>query len=886
MWSRLRSFVAALFRRRQFEHNLSDELRFHLDAYAADLVRDGVAPDEAARRARREFGRIDDVTLECRQSRGLRLVDASRQHVRYAFRRLRKSPGFTLTALTTLAICLGAHLTIFAVVDAVLLRPLRFPQPDRLVTIYNTYPRAGVPDDGASVANYYERRGHIDAFSALALYRTDAIVTGNAGSTEREFVTRVTPDFFETLGVTLALGRSFTDAEMTPETGRVAILTDVYWRERFDADPHVIGRTLRADGMPLTIVGVLPRGFDFLSSKSRLYLPLASSDDDRRSENRHSGSSSHMVARLMPGVTVAVAQAQVDAQDAAIEAHDPQAALFASAGFRSVVVPLRAAYVASIRPTLILIECSVLLLLTIGAVNVANLLLIRAGRRSKELAMRQALGASWPQIIAEVLVETTMLAVAGGVLGLVVGAGGVVLTAAFGADRLPLGARMVFDWRTVAITLIEAALLGLVMAVPVLWHARRAHMMGALTAESRTSTSGRTANRLRHVFLVAQTALAFTLLFSAGLLVLSLKQVMAAPTGFQPDRVLTGQVSLPYRIYDNTRRLTFIDRLSTALHREPGVSAVGITTNVPLSGNANRSSAAVAGFTPQPGETPHGVYSYGVGAEYFKALGLTILEGRALSSSDTRHHVAVVDEDFAKRYWPDGHAIGQRLFRGSITAGRPDDAFTVVGVVAPVKQAALSEDDHLGAVYYPYDESFDSSIYVVVRTTMEPERLAATLARVVRAIDPELPVNNVRSMDARVADSLVTRRSPAVLAAIFAGIALLLTAIGTYGVLSYAVAQRRREIGVRMALGATPRQVCVQFGAFGVRLLAIGSLAGIAGSWLSGKAMQALLFHTPPLPIGIITFVAATMAVVCLAACLAPSLRAARVSPTEVLAQG
>jgi predicted permease len=886
MWSRLRSFVAALLRRRQFEHDLSDELRFHIDAYAADLVRDGVPPAEAARRARREFGRVDDVTLECRQSRGLRLVDAGRQHVRYAFRRLWKSPGFTMTALATLAICLGAHLTIFAVVDAVLLRPLPFPQADRLVTIYNTYPRAGVPDDGASVANYYERRGRISAFSALALYRTDAIVAGDTGSTEREFVTRITPDFFETLGVQLVLGRSFTDAETTYENSRVAILTDAYWRERFDADPHVIGRTLRADGAPLTIVGVLPRGFDFLSSKSRIYLPLASGEDDRRSDRRHWGSSSHMIARLAPGVTLTSAQSQIDAQNATIELTDPKAQSIADAGFQSIVAPLHAAHVAAIRPTLLLVEAGVLLLVVMGAVNVANLLLIRAGRRSKELAVRQALGASRRRIVADVLVETTMLAMTGGALGVAAGAGAIRLIEAFGADRLPLGTRIGLEWRAVAVTSIEAALLGLVMAAPVLWHALRAHMMGALAAESRTSTSGRATNRLRHVFLIAQTALAFTLLFSAGVLDLSLKQVMTAPAGFRADRVLTAQVSLPYRTYDNTRRLAFIDRLSTTLHREPGVSAIGISTNVPLSGNANRSSATVVGFTPQPGEAPHAVYSYGVGADYFEAIGLTMLEGRALSSNDARRNVAVVDEDFARRYWPRGPAIGQRLFRGSIAAGRPEDAFTVVGVVIPARQAALSEDDHLGAVYYPYDASFDSSIYVVVRTAMEPERLATTLASAVRAIDPELPVNNVRSMDARVADSLVARRSPAVLAAIFAGIALLLAAIGTYGVLSYAVAQRRREIGVRMALGATPTQVCTQFGAFGVRLLAIGSLMGVAGSWLSGKAMQALLFHTPPLPIGVIALVAATMSAVCLAACVVPSLRAARVSPTEVLAEG
>ncbi len=471
-------------------------------------------------------------------------------------------------------------------------------------------------------------------------------------------------------------------------------------------------------------------------------------------------------------------------------------------------------------------------------------------------------------------------------MGLAVGAAGIRLIEALGASHLPLGARIAFNWRAAGVTMIEAAALGLMMAAPAVWHALHARMTGGLAAESRTSTSGRAANRVRDVLLVAQTAVAFTLLFSAGLLGLSLKQVMAVQPGFQADRVLTGQVTLPFRTYDNTRRLTFIDRLVTSLHREPGVTAVGISTNVPLSGNANRSSATVAGFTLKPGESPRAIYSYGVGGDYFAAMGLAVLDGRALAPDDAPRQVAVVDEDFAKRYWPDGQAIGQRLFRGGLSAGRPEDAFTVVGVVRPVKQAALSEDDRLGAVYYPYSTYFDSSIYVVVRTTVPPEGLAATLAKTVRAIDPELSVNNVQSMDARVADSLVTRRSPAMLATIFACMALLLTAMGTYGVLSYGVAQRRREIGVRMALGATPGQVCAMFGAFGVRLLAIGSLAGIAGSWMSGKAMQALLFHTPPMPMGIAALAAGTMSIVCLAACLVPSLGAARVSPTEVLAEG
>ena len=313
----------------------------------------------------------------------LRVITVVGRDLRFAARSWRKTPGFTVAALGTLALCFGANVTIFAAVNAILLRPLPFPDADRLVAVFNTYPRAGVMDDGASVTNYYERRGRIAAFTGISLYRDDGVIVGGAGATEREFVTRVSPDFFATLGIAPSLGRAFDDAETTPGADHAVILTDGYWRERFGSDRAVVGRTMRVNGSPFTIVGVLPPEFSFLSSTRRLYLPLSSRPQDRGPAGRHSGSSSHMLARLAPGVSIEDAQAQVDADNAARADQYPGAAMIAASGFRSIVVPLHASHVAAIRPALLLLQGGVLCLLLIGLVNVANLLLVRASARDR-----------------------------------------------------------------------------------------------------------------------------------------------------------------------------------------------------------------------------------------------------------------------------------------------------------------------------------------------------------------------------------------------------------------------------------------------------------------------------------------------------------------------
>lgn len=887
MLKRSRSLFRVLTRRREFEDGMSEELRSHIEQWTDDLVRSGMSPEKAARHARIEFGSLDSVKGDCREAFGVHLFDELRRQLSYATRLLRKAPGFTATALLTLAVCFGANLTIFAVIDSVLLRPLPFPEPHRLMTIFNTYPKAGVERDGSSLTNYYERRGHISAFASLSIYRYGTEIVGEPGSTERLQTMRVSPDFFSTLGLGPAIGRTFTDEETTSETDHVAILSDTFWRQRYNADPHVIGRHVRVNSVPRTVIGVLPPAFRFLSSDARLFLPLASRPEDRTPLQRHSGGNViQMIARLKPGATLAQAQSQIDAQNATLEADDPQAKMIADAGFRSLVVPLHADHVAAIRPTLLLLQAGAIALLLIGAVNLVNLLLVRASGRVKELAVRQALGASRGYVVSEVVVETTLLTLAGGLLGLAVGAGGIHLLRVLGADRLPLGSRIVFDARLALVALVAAIIMGILFAVPIAWFNLRRHLGNALQSESRGGTSGHGAQILRHSFIVSQIALAFMLLAGAGLLGLSLQRVMAVSPGFQSDHVLTGQILLPWANYPNAARLTFVESLLDKTGRMPGVLSAGVVNNVPFSGKTGKSAATVRGYIVRPGESVRGHYSYGVEGDYFRAMGFSLRAGRFLTADDFRRseRVCVVDEDFARHYWPNGSAIGQQLWDGSET-GKETEAFTVVGVVGGVKQAGLTEDEAQGAIYYPYAFRIGDSFFVAVRTSLPPESLGLALQKVVRQIDPDIPINDLQSMDTRITDSLVARRSPALLAGLFSGIALLLTAVGTYGVLSYAVAQRRREIGVRMALGAQPGQIRSQFFSLSLRLLAGGTLLGVLGALLAGRAMQAVLFHVPALNLAILAGAAGVTGVVCLAACLLPSQRAARISPMEALTE-
>jgi ABC-type antimicrobial peptide transport system permease subunit len=821
--------LRTLFRRESVLRDIEEELRVHVEMETETNIKREMPPDEARAAALKSFGDLGRNIEHGYDIRGGGWLETLWQDLRYSVRTLAKTPGFTATALITLALCIGANLTIFAIVDAVLLRPLPFPEADRLVTIFNTYPKAGVERDGSSFTNYYERRGKIAAFSELAICREGTAVIGEASTTQREPVMLVSPEFFSTLGIGPIIGRSFTEEELTFQTDGVAILTDAYWRQHFNADANVIGREIRVDGLQKKVIGVLPPTFRYLSSEAGLYFPLSSNPANRAPGQRHSGNSISMIARLKSGVTITQAQAQIDAHNAALADSYPQAKLIAEAGFRSLVLSLRADHVASIRPTLLLMQAGVLLLLLIGGVNLVNLLLIRASGRTKELAIRQSLGASRRRVVSQVLAESILLTLAGGLFGLAIAAGGIRLLTVLGADQLPLGAQIAFDGRL--------------------------------------------------------TLTAFVLLSGAGLLSLSLKRAMAVSPGFRSEHVLSGQISLPSKTYATTpARLGFVERLMEEVRHQPGVTAAGVITNIPLSRSNGKTAITPKGYAPRPGESVRGHYFYGVAGDYFAALSIPLREGRFLDSADLRRteRVCVVDEDFARRYWPQGGALGQQVFLSSKQEA-DSEAITIVGVVGAVKQAALTEDQASGAVYYPYNNRFDDRLFVVVRTTTLPESLGATLQTIVRKIDAELPVNDLRTMDNRIADSLVARRSSALLIGLFAGVALLLTAIGTYGVLSYAVSQRHREIGIRIALGALPSQIRQQFLSLGLRLLVVGAAIGVLGAGLAGWVMRAILFNIPALHPATLIVTFGILGAVALVACLIPARRAAKVDPMVAL---
>jgi predicted permease len=528
----------------------------------------------------------------------------------------------------------------------------------------------------------------------------------------------------------------------------------------------------------------------------------------------------------------------------------------------------------------------VLALLTIGAVNLVNLFLIRASGRSKELAVRQALGASRRHVVTEAVIETTLLTLMGGLLALAVGAGGIRLVAALGANRLPLGTGIHFDGRLAMVAFGAAVILGVVLAAPIAWFGTRVQPSGGLHSEARGGTASRAAQTVRHSFVVAQIALAFVLLTGTGLLGLSLKRAIAVSPGFRPDHVITGQVSLVGNAYPSPEAgLAFTERLTGELGHQPGMLSVGVANNIPFSGADGKSAVTVVGYVLQPGESLRGHYSYSVGGDYFPAMGFSLRAGRFLTGADSRRkaRVCVVDQDFARYYWPDSSALGHRLFQGS-DPGPDADAFTVVGVVGSTRQAGLTDDTALGAVYYPYIYRPESNVFVAVRGSVQPDSLQAALRGAIRRIDPELAVADIQTMDDRIAESLVAQRSPAVLGGTFSAIALLLIAIGTYGVLSYAVAQRRREIGVRMALGARPEQIGGQFLWLAMRLLAAGTILGMIGAWMAGQAMRAALFHVPAHSPAILAGSAAVIAAISFLACLLPARRAARISPVQALA--
>jgi predicted permease len=806
--------------------------------------------------------------------------------LRHAAWLLVQQPGFTLVALLTLALAIGANTAIFSVVRGVLLKPLPFPEPDRLVLLYNSYPGVGVEFGANGVPDYLDRREETAVFSGVALIANDSYNLGAEGSPERVGGIRVTPSFFPVMGTPPALGRAFTEEDATLGNESRAILTWDLWRRLYGGDPGALGGEIRVNGEPYEIVGVMPEGFRFLNRDVELLAPFAFTEEQKSDDARHSNFAL-MVARLAPGVGVPRAQAQIDDLNRRNAERFPQyVELLESVNFHTVVTDLHGKMVEDVRPALLLLQVGVAVVLLIGCVNVANLLLVRANGRMKELAVRLALGAGRRRLARQLLTESVLLGVVGGLGGLLVGAAGVRLFSRLGLERLPRGGEVEIDGAVLAFTLAVAVGTGLLFGLLPVAKVLRTDLNDVFRQSGRTGSAGRGAALTRAGLVALQVALAFVLLIAAGLTLASFLEVLAIRPGFEPDRVLTARLALPDERYrEDADVRAFASRLLPAIDSLPGVEAAALTSFLPFGGDSNASVISIEGRTLAPGEKPPVPHFSSVDPRYFRALGIPLLRGRSFDQGDGAEAtpVAVVDRDLAERYWPGEDPIGRRILRGLPEEPNDSPWYTVVGVVGAIKTAGLAEPDTVGTVYFSAQQLPARGLALVVKGAIPEERLVAAVRGEVLRIDPELPLFDVKSMGTRVAESLADRRAPTVLLAVFAAVALLLSAIGVYGVLAYAVRERTREIGIRVALGARREQVLRQVLGHGARIVLVGLAVGLAFAVAVTRAMASQLYGIGPTDPRVFTAVALTLAAAALAACLVPSLRATRVDPNHAL---
>ena len=807
----------------------------------------------------------------------------------FGLKLLFKQRAFTAAALLTLALAIGANTAIFTVLENVVLRRLPFPQAERLVTMYNRYPGVGVERGANGVPDYLDRRKMTNVFSEVALIGGAGYYVGLEGSPQRIEGQNVTPSFFQVLGVRPLLGRTFTEEEAVLGKEKVAVLTEGLWKDLFARDPNVVGKDIRLSGTPYRVVGVMPATFGIPGDDDvRVYTPLAFTQQQTSDQARHSNSWG-MIARLKLGVNLPQAQERIDDLNRRnLDLFPQYRQLLINARFATRVAGLKDELVRDIRPTLYLLQIAVAVVLLIGCVNLANLMLVRSNVRMKEFAIRHSLGAGRGRLARQLLTESVALALMGGALGVAVAYGGVRLLSYLGAKDLPRGAGIGIDSGALAFTAAIALLTGMVFGGVPLVHVLRRDLNAVFRGSERTGTAARGAVWVRSTLVVCQFAFAFVLLIGAGLLTISFARLTRVDPGFQAENVVTAQVALPrVRYGDDARaRNTFTDLLQR-LSAIPGVTHAGATTYLPFSGDNNSSVIGIVGRALAPGENPP-VPGWNIATPgYLQAMRIPLIQGRDISDSDgpDAPKVVLIDQFLARKYFPKGDAIGARINRGIRLPGNPQipDECTIVGVAGSVKTGNLAENNPVGHLYFSYKQYVPRSVHLVLRTGRDNPQLIAAIRRTLHQVDPELPLFDVKPMPERVAASLRNQRAAMGLCLIFAGLAVLLAAVGIYGVLAYSVEQRTREFGIRVALGASGREVVGMVVGQGLRMAAFGLAAGAAAAFALTRMMSALLFDVRPSDPAVFLAVAAVLGVVAAVASLIPSARAARIPAAVAL---
>ncbi|MEO8076580.1 MAG: ABC transporter permease [Acidobacteriota bacterium] len=821
-------------------------------------------------------------------------MERLRQDVRYAARILWRDRGFALTALLTLGICIGANAAIFAIVNSVLLRPLPVPEADRLVLLYNSYPRAGVERGSTGVPDYFDRLRETDAFEEQTLYRVQGQTIGGEADPQRLTGMSARPSLFRLLRTTPLRGRLFGDQEGELGHEHAVVLSYPLWQELFSGSDSALGRDLRINGVPHTIVGVMPERFAFMDPDVKLWTPMAFTAEQKSDDARHSNSWT-MVARLKKGATVRQAQQQVDALNLRnLDRFSNMKEILINAGFHTVVTSLQEDLVREVRPTLYLLWGGVLFVLAIGAVNITNLVLIRSSSRRRELATRHALGAALSRLTRQLLTETVLLTLAGGILGVGVGYAGLSLLAGAGFESLPRSQEIRMDLPAIGFTLALALIVGLAVGLVPVFNLRRMNLSQAFREEGRSGTSTRGARALRRVLVASQVAFAFMLLIGAGLLLASFERVLAVSPGFDPSHVLTAHVSPPASRYAEDPALrTFADRLLGAVQGLPGVKGAGIASNIPFGGDFDDSVILAEGYAMAPGESLISPYRVTVTPGYLEALAVPLHSGRRFNDSDTETapRVVIVDDRLARKFWPGVDPIGRRMYqpensRDILAISKDTKWITVVGVVGETKMAGLvTSETRVGTYYFPVRQQPIRSMTLAIKTDGAPEAVTAAIRQQLHAIDPELPLYGIRTMEARIQESVADRRTPMLVAMVFGIVALFLAAVGIYGVLAYQVSQRRKEIGIRMALGSDARGIFALVIREGMGLLATGVVAGLAGAFLIRRTIQSQLYDIGAMDPRVLAAVAAMLVLVALTACTVPARRAARIDPMTALGE-
>jgi predicted permease len=887
-----------LFANSKVEAELAREIDAHLALLEDEYLRQGMTSEDARRAARLAYGGVEQAKQLHRDERAFEGVGQVLQDTRYTFRQLRKSPGFTVTAILMLALGIGATTAIFSIVEGVLLRPLPFPDPDRLVILGDegshcascTQSSVTAPD----IRNYMR---DTQSFSHLGGYRQRLFELSGAGDPAAVNATRMSGEVFAALGVPPMLGRTFTQQE-DEEGQQVAVLSYGLWRSRFHGDANALGSTILLYRKPYTVIGVMPRDFEFPLSPgnvnhSELWLPLSLQPEELTAGAAASWNS-RMVGRLKPGITAE--QAQSDAERVAQETVRDYPAYMRSLRIHAVVTPLHEDTVRQARPLVRTLFFAVIVVLLIACANLAGFLLVRAIRGRREIAVRLALGAGAATLLRQAIVESTVLSVAGCMIGLALAAGALRVGVSLLPQTLPRVNEIGLNWPVMLFALGLALLTGLLCGLAPAFAAIRTSVNETLKEGGRTGTSGSGHARLRSALVVAEIAVALTLLATSGLFLRSFEKMRDVKLGFRPDNTLAALYVLPQQRYATQSAIDeFTRTLLNDVGHLPGVDAVGVTSFLPASGNSWNIAFTIEGYVSPKGAGLNMAAMSLVESDPFEALGIRVLRGRVFIKSDNASSqlVAIVNRKMAERYWPGQDPIGKRLRRGMPETSTP--WMTVVGEVDDVKLGSRDAET-IPQVYQPVTQSVASEGvfaspgelsaadgWIVLRSRMAPEAMQDTLLATVRKIDPQLPLYQMQTMEHAISKSEAPRRFNTVLISWFAVAAVLLSVLGVYGVIAFSVALREQEMAVRMALGGQRSEVILLILSSGAKLAALGCGLGLLGAVAASRLLRSFLFEVSPFDPGVLSVSAIAMLLLALAASALPARRASSADPMLAL---